>query len=103
MLYQEISTDSWKSMSVHTIEFTDNDINSIQSFVDGTVSIRKSKKEIYIQFKRYMKNNIGSYIFKLDDYWFVVYHQNKFYKCDDINGLEDLIRKVGKTFWWKLL
>lgn len=99
-MYEQISSNKWVELSSRGIlEFTEKEIDFIRSKTNRgrnkrTVIIRNNGKEVYLDYKRgfFTSNKIGAYFFKLDDSWFVAYNDSKYYKCDDIIGLESFIK-----------
>jgi hypothetical protein len=99
-MYEEISGSKWVELSSRGIlSFTEKEIEFIRSKtnrgrVRRTVVVQNNGKEIYLEYKigLFSSNKIGTYFFKLDDSWFVAYKESKYYKCDDIIGLESFIK-----------
>jgi hypothetical protein len=43
----------------------------------------------------YPENRWHTFIWEIQDEWFLVYDQEKYYKCDGTDGLMDLLKEMG--------
>jgi hypothetical protein len=99
-LYKEVSEDEYDELATSHVKFTTYEKEVIKKYFHQVSRGLVEVEERYIIPKEYFlisyNHKLRMAISKIDDEWFMVllYEKNRYYKCDQIEGLKKLIEDI---------
>jgi 6-phosphogluconolactonase/glucosamine-6-phosphate isomerase/deaminase len=100
--YQLISREEWhKYNSDERIVFNKREIETVERFIQenhmGEVTIEWNEERTQLTLSPNYAHIDWTYVEKYDDEWYLVWisrEKNEYYKCDQLEGLIDLIGQI---------